>query len=601
MSAMPPADPFAARRPRRAPAALEAFAQAGIVASADAHVAALLARLAGGVDEATLLAAALAVRAPRTGHTCVDLATIASRAVGDDEVAVDPATLPWPDPAAWLTALGASPLTGDGAPLVLEGSLLYLDRYWRDERQVAADLGALLAAAQPAVDAAVLADGLDRLFREPSGQRDAAEVAVRHRLAILAGGPGTGKTTTVARVVALHVEQALAAGRAVPHIGLAAPTGKAAARLTEAIDEELTRISDALDAPVHDAVAGLQASTLHRLLGWRPDSSSRFRHDRTNRLPHDLVVVDETSMVSLTLMARLLEALRPEARLVLVGDPGQLASVDAGTVLGDLVHAAAPADAPLHPVTVTLTDAHRYQGGIAAVAEAIHDGDADRVVEALRSHPDDVLWIESDPAAAGTDLTLVRDTAISTAAAVRAAAHAGDAAAAVEALAAFRILLAHRRGPHGVSHWNRQVERWTTPAHDRDHDWYVGRPVLVTANDASLGIYNGDLGIVVQHADHRAVTFDRHPAPLELTPARLGDVETVHAMTIHKSQGSQFGTVAVLLPDPRSRVLTRELLYTGVTRARQQLILVGDEATVRAAVQRPIDRASGLAQRLGQR
>ena len=551
------------------------------------------------MDEATLLAAALAVRAPRTGHTCVDLATIASRAMGDEEVPADPATLPWPDPAAWVTAVGAGPLaTGEG-PLVLEGSLLYLDRYWRDEGQIAADLRALLAAAPPAVDEVVLAAGLERLFPEAGRQRDAAEVAVRHRLAILAGGPGTGKTTTVARFVALQVEQALAAGRPVPHIGLAAPTGKAAARLTEAIDEELVRMRDVLPAPVRDAVAGLQASTLHRLLGWRPDSASRFRHDRTNRLPHDLVVIDETSMVSLTMMARLLEALRPDARLVLVGDPGQLASVEAGTVLGDLVHAAAPDDAPLHQVTVTLTDAHRFRGGIAAVAAAIHAGDADRVIEALRSHPDDVRWIATDPAAAGTDLAPVRDLAASTAATVRAAAHAGDAPSALAALAAFRILLAHRRGPHGVSHWNRQVERWTTPARDRDDEWYVGRPVLVTANDASLGIFNGDLGIVVQRTDHRAVTFDRHPTPLELTPARLGDVETVHAMTIHKSQGSQFGTVAVLLPDSRSRILTRELLYTGVTRARQRLILVGDEATVRAAVERPIDRASGLARRLG--
>ena len=385
-----------------------------------------------------------------------------------------------------------------------------------------------------------------------------------------------------------------------PHIGLAAPTGKAAARLTEAIDEELERVRDVLAAPVRDAVAGLQASTLHRLLGWRPDSASRFRHDRTNRLPHDLIVVDETSMVSLTMMARLLEALRPDARLLLVGDPGQLASVEAGTVLGDLVHAAAPDDAPLHQVTVTLTDAHRFRGGIAARRRRDPcDGDADRVVEALRSHPDDVRWIDTDPAAAGTDLAPVRDLAASTAATVRAAAHAGDAPSALEALAAFGSCWAHRRGPHGVSHWNRQVERWTTPARDRDEEWYVGRPILVTANDASLGIFNGDLGIVVQRADHRAVTFDRHPTPLELTPARLGDVETVHAMTIHKSQGSQFGTVAVLLPDSRSRILTRELLYTGVTRARQQLILVGDEATVRAAVERPIDRASGLARRLG--
>jgi exodeoxyribonuclease V alpha subunit len=188
--------------------------------------------------------------------------------------------------------------------------------------------------------------------------------------------------------------------------------------------------------------------------------------------------------------------------------------------------------------------------------------------------------------------------ATATTEAARVAANAGDARAALDALGGFRLLLAHRRGAHGVSHWNRQVERWTTPARDRDDEWYVGRPVLVTANDASLGIFNGDLGVVVQRADHRAVTFDRHPAPLEITPSRLGDVETVHAMTIHKSQGSQFGTVAILLPDQRSRILTRELLYTGITRARREIILVGDEATVRAAVARPIDRASGLARRL---
>jgi exodeoxyribonuclease V alpha subunit len=598
MSAISEVDAFDRRRPRRAPAALEPFAQAGIVAGADAHVAAMLARLAGDLDDAALLAAALAVRAPRTGHTCVDLATIADRAVGDGDVLIDSALLPWPDPAAWPAAVHASPLTGDGAPLVLEGTQLYLDRYWRDERQVAADLRALLAATPPVVDDAVLADRLDRLFETPSRQRDTAEVAVGHRLAILAGGPGTGKTTTIARVVALHAELAHAAGAPLPLIGLAAPTGKAAARLTEAVAEELETMEDELAAPVLAAISGIQASTLHRLLGWRPGSASRFRHDRTNRLPHDLVVIDETSMVSLTLMARLLEALRPDARLVLVGDPGQLASVEAGTVLGDLVHAASAAESPLHPVTVTLTDEHRFEGGIAAVAGAIHRGDADAVVDALRSHPDDVRWIEADPAAPDTDLAPVRAVATATSAAARTAANAGDARAALDALGGFRLLLAHRRGAYGVSHWNREVERWTTPPRDRDDEWYVGRPVLVTANDASLGIFNGDLGVVVQRDDHRTVTFDRRPTPLEITPSRLGDVETVHAMTIHKSQGSQFGTVAILLPEHRSPILTRELLYTGITRARRKILLVGDEATVRAAVERPIDRASGLAHRL---
>ena len=237
MSVIPEVDAFDQRRPLRAPAALAPFAEAGVVASADAHVAAMLARLAGDLDDAVLLAAALAVRAPRTGHTCVNLATVAERAVGDGDVPIDPASLPWPDPATWLAAVRDSPLTGDGAPLVLEGSQLYLDRYWHDERQVAADLRALLDAPPPVVDEAVLADRLDRLFEQPGRQRDAAEVAVRHRLAILAGGPGTGKTTTIARVVALHAELAHAAGAPLPYIGLAAPTGKAAARLTEAIAE----------------------------------------------------------------------------------------------------------------------------------------------------------------------------------------------------------------------------------------------------------------------------------------------------------------------------------------------------------------------------
>jgi exodeoxyribonuclease V alpha subunit len=592
-------DPFAARFPRRSPAPLAPFAAAGIVASADAHVAALLARVAGDVDDAALLAAALAVRAPRTGHTCVDLSTIAHRAAADEGALIDPAALPWPDAAEWVTAVGDSPLTGDGAPLVLEGSLLYLDRYWRDECQIAADLRRLLFDSRLAVEEVALANGLDRLFPEPGPQREAAEIAIRNRLAILAGGPGTGKTTTVARVVALHVEQALAAGRPIPHVALVAPTGKAATRLTEAIAEDLENVGAVLARPVHTAVARLQASTLHRLLGWRPESASRFRHDRTNRLPHDLVVVDETSMVPLTLMARLLEALRPDAQLLLVGDPGQLASVEAGTVLGDLVDAAGPAGAALHPVTVTLTDVRRFRGGIAALAAAIHDGDADRVIDVLRSHPDDLHWTDADPAAPGADIRPVRELATSTASAVRAAAQEGDEAAALEALSSFRLLLAHRRGPYGVSWWNGQVEQWTTLARDRDDDWYVGRPVLVTANDASLGVFNGDLGVVIQRSDRRAVVFERRPERLELSPARLGDVETVHAMTIHKSQGSQFDTVAVLLPDPRSRILTRELLYTGITRARTRLLVVGQETTIRAAVKRPIDRASGLSRRVG--
>ena len=302
---------------------LREFNEAGVLAAADLHVARRLAELAGEQDEAVTLAAALAVRGPRLGHVYVDVATIRDTVSVDTEEPVDLGALPWPDADDWLERLAASPLVavgeepGEPRPLRLVGRSLYLDRYWREERQVAADLRALAGEAPTAVSEERLA----RLF-EPGLQRDAAETALRRRFAVIAGGPGTGKTTTVARTLALLLEQG-----GDPLIALAAPTGKAAARLIEAVHEEAARIEVADE--VRERLLALEASTLHRLLGWRPGTRSRFRHDRGNRLPHDVVIVDETSMVSLSLMARLVEAVRADARLILVGDPGQL-DVDRG-------------------------------------------------------------------------------------------------------------------------------------------------------------------------------------------------------------------------------------------------------------------------------
>ena len=221
-------------------------------------------------------------------------------------------------------AVGEEP--GDPRPLRLVGRSLYLDRYWREERQVAADLLALAGRGRRRRRRRTSGS---RGCSSPARQRDAAETALRRRFAVIAGGPGTGKTTTVARILALLLEQGD------PLIALAAPTGKAAARLIEAVHEEAAKLD--VDERVRARLLGLEASTLHRLLGWRPGSRSRFRHDRGNRLPHDVVIVDETSMVSLSLMARLVEAVRADARLILVGDPGQLASIEAGAVLGDIV------------------------------------------------------------------------------------------------------------------------------------------------------------------------------------------------------------------------------------------------------------------------
>jgi exodeoxyribonuclease V alpha subunit len=629
-------DPFDARRVRSAPPLLAAFNAAGVLSPADVHVARRLGALGGEEDETVLLAAALAVRAPRVGHVRADLRTVRETTAVDGDEPVDVSGLPWPAFDAWRPRVAASPLVAAGeagaAPFRLLGDALYLDRYWREERQVAADIAARSASPADGVDPEVLAGGLARVFASTGhdrSQRLAAAAAVLRRFAVVAGGPGTGKTTTVARIVALLAEQHAAAGTAEPLVALAAPTGKAANRLEEAVRGEAAKL-DRVEAPVQELLLALEASTLHKLLGWRPGSHSRFRHDKANRLPHDVVIVDESSMVSISLMARLVEAVRPDARLILVGDPGQLRSVEAGAVLGDIVGPAAdglvmraPARAALTEATgmevaatepaagvgtgdgiVVLDRVHRFGRGIAAVAEAIRHDDADAVVAALRAGAEDVRWIEADPAAPESAAALrpVRDAAVTAGREVMAAARAGDAAGAIAALASCRILCAHRRGPYGVSTWTGRVEGWLAagvPRFAAEGAWYVGRPLLVTENDYGLKLWNGDTGVVVAVGEDRvSAAFERHGALLEFTPTRLEAVETVHAMTVHKAQGSQFGTAAVLLPDPTSPLLTRELLYTAVTRAQQRLVLAATEETIRTAVARPAARASGLLERL---
>ena len=628
-------DVFDVRRARSAAGLLREFNAAGVLSAADVHVARRLSELASEQDELVLLGAALAVRGPRLGHVLVDLATIRDTATVDADEAVDLSALPWPAADAWVARMRASPLVcvgedqaGSYAPLRLIDSWVYLDRYWREERQIAADLRAIGDGSPAGVSTELLAQGLDRLFAgaTDSSQRLAAAAAVLRRLAVVAGGPGTGKTTTVARIVALLAEQAAAAGAPAPLIALAAPTGKAAARLVEAVHGEAEVLD--LDEAIRAQLLALDASTLHRLLGWRPDSHSRFRHRRGNRLPHDVVIVDETSMVSLSLMARLIEAVRPEARLILVGDPGQLSSIEAGAVLGDIVgpvtdgllispptrallgaatRSAVPAADPPAGTTVgdgivVLDRVHRFGGGIARVAEAIRRGDGDAVLAALADAPEDVSWIEVDVAQDASAAAPVRAAAVAAGRAVFAAARDGRVLAAIEALAAFRVLCAHRQGAHGVASWTAQIEGWmgaTVDGFAAGGRWYVGRPLLVTENDYELRLYNGDTGVVVQTSPARvSAAFERRGEVIEFSPARLGAAETAYAMTIHKSQGSQFETAAVLLPPPSSRILTRELLYTAVTRARARLILVGTEDAIRAAVARPVARASGLRRRL---
>ena len=585
MSLLEIEDPRDHRLALRAGGLLREFNEAGVVEAADVHVARRVSELAGETDETVALAVALAVRAVRGGSVCVDLTSVA-----EDSGLPD---LPWPGTDTWLAALAASPLTGTPTVLrLIDDRLLYLDRYWREEEQVCADLLARPAPAPLTADEeSALEVALDRVFAAAGydEQRAAARIALAQGTTVLTGGPGTGKTTTVAALLALLAEQAERSGGATPRIALAAPTGKAAARLQQAVEEEVARLPESDRA----RLGTLTAVTLHRLLGPRPDTAARFRHHRENRLPHDVVVVDETSMVSLTMMARLLEAVRPEARLLLVGDPDQLASVEAGAVLADLVEGlgARPDGRIDSPNRCEVRSA-----AIRRLAEAVRAGDADGAVALLEAGGEHVAFV-SDPDPEPQLRSLLAPRALDL---VRAA-ERGDVEATLAILDRQRLLCAHREGPHGVRHWNRQVERWITEETGEPiwSTWYAGRPLLVTANDYGLGVHNGDTGVVVRRGDgvlraHVAGSTRR----LDLATSRLGQAETMHAMTIHKSQGSQADEVVVLLPPPESRLLTRELFYTAITRARERVVVVGGPDDVRAAVTRRAQRASGLRQRL---
>lgn len=568
------------RRSAGARGLLGAFNEAGLLESADVHVAQRLTQLSGETDERVALAVAFVVRAVRGGSVCADLTALADHLGGND--------LPWPAPEQWLSAVAASALAAEPAVLHIENGLVYFDRYWIEECRVAEDVRTLAGSPRsgPKVD-------IERLFPpEYAEQRVAAEVALSRALTVLTGGPGTGKTTTVARLLALLAEQAELGGLPPLRIALAAPTGKAAARLLEAVQSEV----DHLDPADKQRLPELRSTTLHRLLGSRPDTSSRFRHNRDNRLPHDVIVVDETSMVSLTMMARLVEAVRPESRLIMVGDPDQLASVEAGAVLADLVDGlTGESGGPI----ARLATSHRFGESIGELAEAIRIGDADRALEVLAEAGPHIEWVDTDQPSG-----ILRHVLVPQALALREAAVLGDGAEALRTLERHRMLCAHRRGPFGVDYWNRQTERWLAEQTDTPlwAAWYIGRPVLVTANDYGSGLYNGDTGVTLLRDGSlrvvMAVAAAEGVGPPEFATSRLADIQTMHAMTIHKSQGSQAAEVTVLLPPVESRLLTRELLYTAVTRARDKVRLIGTAEQVRAAIDRRAVRATGLRRRL---
>lgn len=546
------------------------------------------------------LIAALVSRARGEGHACLDLA-----GVGGSLLKTSPGQegLQFPALDLLIAELRASAVVtspGGFAPLVLDAKgRLYLHRYWRYETNLAQAIRERAPVVAADSNAPSLRDKLDRLF--PSGgnpeQCLAAATALERSLCVITGGPGTGKTHTAGLILALLLETA---PECPPRIGLCAPTGKAATRLLDSIHTLKPRLPV---APELLAQLPAEAFTLHRLLGIHP-VTNQPRHHRERPLPFDVVVLDEASMVDLALMAKLFDALPSGARLVLLGDKDQLASVEAGAVLGDICHGAATRreTAANHALTrciVQLDRSHRFAdaSGIGELGRAINAGSDEAVVEMLRSIDFGRPGVRSRelPTASALGEAIIQEVH-STFAPL---AHETDPKRALQRLGELRILCALRRGPYGVETINRHLEQRfrTTGEMAGDGRHFAGRPVLVTRNDPALRLYNGDLGIILPDPDTgalRAWFDDAEGGTRSLLPARLPEHETAYAMTVHKSQGSEFDRALMILPERDAPVLTRELLYTGVTRARKQVEIWCKESVLRTAVSRRIQRNSGL-------
>jgi len=590
----------------------------------DYRFARFLGRLDGTCDSKLLLAASMVSRERGDGHICIDLAEIAETVLELQES--EP--LVCPPLETWLTVLHASPVVGrpgDYRPLVLDDTRLYLYRYWDYEKRLAEALKMLAGTTFEAFDELHLRDSFERIFPRSDNDGEtnvdwrkvAAFASFRNALCVISGGPGTGKTYAVARILALLIEQN---HNGQLNIALTAPTGKAATRLQEAIKKAKVGLNciESVKAAIPD-----EASTIHRLLGSIPNSPS-FRFNRENPLPHDVVIIDEASMVDLALFSKLAQAIRPQSRLILLGDKDQLASVEAGSVLGDIcdtgnMHRFSPAfitdcyqatgeeigerasvtpRAGMNDCIIQLNKSYRFSktSGIHVVSQAVNAGKGSEAIDLIRNgNFGDINW-KSLPRPDKLlrrlqDWITERYTAYL---------KASDPLEAFDVFNRSRILSALREGPYGVHNLNIAVEHILQKEGlvDRSGRWYSGRPVMITKNDYSLRLFNGDIGITM--ADHKKSgeprVFFAGPdgSVRSFPPLRLPDHETAYAMTVHKSQGSEFDEILLVTPDRDTSVLTRELIYTAITRAKERIQIWGKEDIFLTAIQRRIRRSSGL-------
>ena len=601
---------------------LQALVRARALRPLDQALAHSLRRLDPDTPDVVLVAAALASLAVAEGHAGFD--------PSEPQRLVD-APIAWPDIDTWREALDASrwvvrPDRGDAesapdAPLVFEHGLVYLRRYREYERRLAEGLRRIghappqhgtaseaLAAGNAGAAAEALAPLFHQLFPDAASGDDAqsrvAAAALRHSLLLVTGGPGTGKTTTITRMLVLLAAQAREAGAAPPRIALAAPTGRAAERMAESVRHAVQAlialgVDEALCAQLPTA-----GTTLHRLLGTIPDKPV-FRHHADNPLPFDVVVVDEASMIDLPLMAKLVEAVPDGARLVLLGDPDQLPSVEAGDVLAGILRAAnsaatAPAAFPARHIHLTRGYRQSAVLDLAPLAAAVREGDSSTALLLLRSGELSGVHFHE-----GNDLLQShREHLLEHWAAL---AETSDPADALARAARLRILTAVREGPQGARVLNARIEellagtrRGSGPASTASR-YFHGRLLLITENSYRHRLFNGDIGICLRDDSGTLMAWfpgDDALSPRPFHPAALPAHDSAFAMTVHKAQGSEFDEVWLVLPERFNRVLSRELVYTGMTRARSRLHVSGSSEVFADALARRTGRWSGLECRL---